>query len=62
MLRQTDHKTINIHSHAAARLLRPGTFVLVCDPAYRAQLDSAFQLETVHQEAPCETVRLARRK
>ncbi|MEJ7662147.1 MAG: hypothetical protein WKG07_22555 [Hymenobacter sp.] len=37
---------------------RPGTVVLVCDPQVRPALDSAFQMMSLHQDSPCETVRL----
>jgi len=58
----SDHKTIAVRYGGEARLLRPGTVVLVCDPAYRARLDSLFQLVTMHQQEPCETVLLLPRK
>lgn len=40
------------------RQLAPGTIVMVCDPVFRARLDSAFRLTTLAQEAPCETLLL----
>lgn len=42
----------------AARRLPVGSVVVVCDPAYRAALDSTFRVVLLHQEAPCQTLRL----
>ncbi|MFD1467493.1 ArnT family glycosyltransferase [Hymenobacter caeli] len=62
VLQLAAHKTVAIRYQGEARALQPGTVVLVCDPAYRARLDSSFQLVLVHQAAPCEAVLLTARK
>jgi 4-amino-4-deoxy-L-arabinose transferase-like glycosyltransferase len=38
--------------------LTPGQVVVLCDPAYRASLDSAFQVVELHQDYPCKTLLL----
>jgi len=45
-----------------ARQLEPGTIVLACNPVYKAQLDSAFTLLTIHQDDQCQTVLIQARK
>jgi 4-amino-4-deoxy-L-arabinose transferase-like glycosyltransferase len=49
-------------SGQAASQLRASQVVVVCDPAYRATLDSAFRVVLLHQEAPCQTLRLLPRQ
>ena len=61
-LKYAKNKEIAVRYHRDVLQLRPGSIALVCDPAYRTQLDSAYQLITVHQEGPCETVLLASHK
>lgn len=62
VLAQTDHKYIQVAYHGHASQLRTGAVVLLCNPAYRAQLNSLFHLGLVHQEGPCQTVVLLSRK
>jgi hypothetical protein len=42
----------------AARTLAPGAVVVVCNPDYRARLDSTFRLVPLHEDSPCQTVLL----
>jgi hypothetical protein len=39
-----------------------GKVVVLCDPAYRASLDSAFQVVEMHQNAQCQTLLLLPRQ
>jgi hypothetical protein len=38
--------------------LPPGTVVVLCDPAYRAPLDSAFRVVSLDQREMCQTLLL----
>lgn len=57
-----EHRSIVVRYVGEHRQLQPGTTVLVCDPIYRTRLDSAFQLTTVYQDFPCETIMLGQKK
>jgi 4-amino-4-deoxy-L-arabinose transferase-like glycosyltransferase len=46
----------------AARQLPTGRVVVVCDPGYRAALDSVFRVVLLHEEAPCQTLQLLPRQ
>lgn len=50
-------KTINT-SGTRASSLPTGTIAVVCDPVFRARLDSAFHTVQLHEEEPCQTLLL----
>ena len=58
---QTAGRSLNFISGEQARYLQPGTIVTTCDPAYRAPLDSAFQVVELHQDGQCQTLLLLAR-
>lgn len=62
VLAEQKQKTIEIRETTNLRAIEPGTIVLACDPAYRVRLDSAYNLVTLHQDLPCESILLASRK
>ncbi len=55
-------RIITTGSGNMARTLQPGTIVLVCNPVYKAKLDSAFTLLTIHQDDQCQTMFIQARK
>jgi len=62
VLTEEGRKNVSVLAGTDVRFLQPGAVVLVCDPAYRARLDSTFKVVSVHQEATCETLLLLTRK
>jgi 4-amino-4-deoxy-L-arabinose transferase-like glycosyltransferase len=50
--------SLNNRPGSTARTLAPGSVVVVCNPDYRARLDSTFRLVPLHEESPCQTVLL----
>ncbi|MGI4735112.1 MAG: ArnT family glycosyltransferase [Janthinobacterium lividum] len=55
---QTQGKNVVARAGHTARSLEPGTVVVVCNPTYRASLDSTFRLVQLHEDLPCQTVLL----
>jgi 4-amino-4-deoxy-L-arabinose transferase-like glycosyltransferase len=55
---QAQGKQVVARAGNTARSLQPGTVAVVCNPAYRAQLDSTFRLVALHEDLPCQTVLL----
>lgn len=54
---QPDHH-LELGHGKDARRLPAGKTVVLCDPTYRAALDSAFQVVELHQDTPCQTLLL----
>jgi 4-amino-4-deoxy-L-arabinose transferase-like glycosyltransferase len=50
-------KTVNTTGNRAGSL-PTGTIAVVCDPVFRARLDSAFHTVQLHEEEPCQTLLL----
>jgi 4-amino-4-deoxy-L-arabinose transferase-like glycosyltransferase len=43
---------------SAAHSLQPGTVTVVCNPAYKAELEATFRLVALHENGPCQTLLL----
>lgn len=58
MVYATEGKNIITRAGSTARDLQPGNVVVVCNPAYRAQLEASYRLVQLHAEESCQTVLL----
>ncbi|MBD2713633.1 glycosyltransferase family 39 protein [Microvirga sp. STR05] len=55
-------KQMAIYPQGGIRNLVPGMVTLLCNPDYRARIDSTFEVVELHQDQPCQTLLLLSRK